>query len=88
MWIDFYVSSEQNEHTRQIYNILNLASDFGGLLAVVFAFAEGFIYFIAEHSFYVRALQNLYVAKTPNHKVFRRSRNIRAKKYGFPTTHH
>ena len=88
MWIDFYVSSEQNEHTRQIYNLLDLASDFGGVLSVVATAATILLAAISEHSFIVRALQNLYVAKTPNHKLFRRSRNLRPKKYAFPTTHH
>ena len=88
MWIDFYVSSEQNEHTRQIYNLLDLASDFGGVLSAVATAATILLAAISEHSFIVRALQNLYVAKTPNHKLFRRSRNLRPKKYAFPTTHH
>ena len=55
VWIDFYISSESNEHMRQVYNLLDLTSDLGGVLSIVYIIASIIVVEMAEHSFIVRA---------------------------------
>ncbi len=64
MIFEFFLSPNHVEHTREVYNLLNLISDLGGVMNIVTTIAGLFIYAISEHSFIIRALQNLYVAKT------------------------
>ena len=85
---EIYLNPTRIDHTRRAYDILDLISELGGVLNIVTTLAGLLIYSISEHSFIVRALQNLYLAKTDNSKIFRRSKLRNAKKYEFQTSRH
>ena len=63
---EMYLNPTRMDHTRKAYDILDLISELGGVLNIVTTLAGLLIYSISEHSFIVRALQNLYLAKTDN----------------------
>jgi hypothetical protein len=83
MWLRIQLGPMKVEHTREVYDLLNLISDLGGVMNIVTTCAAMLIYSISEHSFIVRALQNLYLAKTKHFNMFRKSKLRRAKKYEF-----
>ena len=61
-------------HSRQIYDIIDLLGDLGGVMEVLL-FVFGFIFFpFSEHNYIIRALQKLYMARTTNDKIFKRRR--------------
>ena len=88
MILELFLNPTKLEHVRKAYGVLDLISELGGVLNIVTTLASLLIYSISEHSFLVRALQNLYLAKTDNSKIFRRSKLRNAKKYEFQTSRH
>ena len=67
---DITLMPQQQEHSREVYNLLDLMGDLGGVLEV-FIFACGIILFpISEHSFVIKALQILFLARTRDKHMF------------------
>ena len=60
----------KQEHQRQVYNLLDLLGDLGGVLEVLVFIFGIFLYPISEHSFTMKALSILYLARTEKKNVF------------------
>lgn len=58
------------QHGRRIYSLLDLLGDLGGVTEVIMICFGFMIYPISEHSFYMKALKKLFIAKTTNEKLF------------------
>ena len=57
-------------HQRKIYNLLDLLGDLGGVTEVIMICFGIFIYPISEHSFVIKALKKVYMAKTNDRDLF------------------
>ena len=58
-------------HTRRIYSLFDLLGDLGGVTEVIMLAFGFMLYPISEHSFYLKAIKKLFIAKTTNEKLFR-----------------
>jgi hypothetical protein len=64
------LSKERSVHQREIYGILDVIGDLGGVLDVII-FIFGLLLFpISEHSFIMKALQKLFLARTDKEDIF------------------
>jgi hypothetical protein len=59
-------------HQREVYNLLDLIGDLGGVLEVIIAFFGLFIYPISEFSFFLTALERLFLARTVDKTLFKK----------------
>ena len=66
-----YLSDEMTFFSRQIYSILDLLGEFGGITEVVMLLSGFYLYSISEHSFVIKALQKLFIARTSNKRLFK-----------------
>ena len=64
------LSGELIEHSRTVYNILDLLGDLGGLTEVFLLVVGYFINPIAEHNFTLKAARRLFIAKTKKDDLF------------------
>ena len=69
--IKFGIAPILIEHSREVYNILDLIGDLGGVLEVFSLIFGLFVAPIAEHSFTMRAMRKLFLAKTKDRGLFR-----------------
>ena len=51
-------------HTRKTYTLLNMIGELGGITKVIMFVFGFFLYPISEHSFTLKALRKLYLAKS------------------------
>ena len=64
------IGSSRVEHTREAYTILNLVGDLGGVLEVFLVLLGIFIYPMSEFSFYLKAMERLFLAKIKSPDFF------------------
>ena len=70
MWIDFALKDETLNHSRQVYGILDLFGDLGGVVEVILTLGALSLSSFTEHSFVIKALQKFYLAGTRNENLF------------------
>ena len=58
------ISENKKEHSREVYNLMDLIGDLGGVLDLLVLLAGIFICPISEHSFFLKAFSMLFLAKT------------------------
>ena len=58
------------EHSRAIYSFLDLLGDLGGVTEVMMIVFSFFLYPISEHSFVVKAMKKLFIARTRENGIF------------------
>ena len=56
LWVDLWLSTSKIEHTRKVYNFIDLISDLGGVLNIINTVIMVGLASISEHSFILRAL--------------------------------
>jgi hypothetical protein len=61
---NYEISATTSEYSRQIYSILDLLGDFGGVMEVFLLITEVLLKPVSEHSFLVKAISKLYLAQT------------------------
>ena len=66
-----WMHPEGLKHTRQVYGILDLLGDLGGVTEVIMLAFGFFLYPIAEHSFTMKAAQKLFLAKTSDDNLLK-----------------
>ena len=59
-----FVDSSMIVHTRKTYTLLNMIGELGGITKVIMFVFGFFLYPISEHSFTLKALKKLYLAKS------------------------
>jgi hypothetical protein len=59
-----FVDSSMMVHVRKTYTILNMIGELGGITKVIMFVFGFFLYPISEHSFVLKALKKLYLAKS------------------------
>ena len=71
-----YISFGQTKtsHQREVYNLFDLIGDLGGVLEVILAVLGLFILPVSEHSFVMKALSKLYLARTSQTDLFNTKR--------------
>ena len=79
-----YLDQQKYVHTRQIYSILDLLGDLGGVLEVLLFVAGLFILPLSEFSFNLKALSLLYMGKTSNPELFRLPKKVKILKNPVP----
>ena len=68
-----YLNEEGVNYTREVYHILDVLSDLGGIIEVIMIIF-GFILFpISEHSFYLKAARMLFFARSKDQNMFIKS---------------
>ena len=60
----------QNMHSRQVYDILTLFGDVGGVVGFIMPIVSIFISGISEHAFNIKAITKLYIADTEDQNLF------------------
>jgi hypothetical protein len=64
------LDQEQLIHKRTTYNLLDLMSDLGGVMELFLLIVGYFIAPVSEHSFIMKAIRMVYMAKTKDTKIF------------------
>jgi hypothetical protein len=59
-----FLDSSMRVHTRKTYTLLNMIGELGGITKVIMFVFGFFLYPISEHSFTLKALRKLYLAKS------------------------
>ena len=75
IYLAFYQDSLSETHSREIYNILDLLGDFGGLMEVFLLVAQFFVAPWAEHIFNLKAIQKMFLVKSKTRSQFKRSKS-------------
>lgn len=57
-------------NNRAVYNLLDLLSDLGGIDMFLFTFFARFLTPISKHSFNLKAIKKLYMARTQDKEMF------------------
>lgn len=65
------------KHTRQVYSILDVFGDYGGVVEVLMNIASFLVAPIAAHYFNLKAISKLFLVKTKDRKIFPQRTNLR-----------
>jgi len=76
----YSVSETTTDYERQIYGILDLLGDFGGVMEVILLIADFILRPVSMHSFLTKAISKLYKASTKDENLFKKSNNKKAVK--------
>jgi hypothetical protein len=68
--INLTIHIEIIENSREVYNVLEILGDLGGVLEVVIAIVGLFFYPISHHRFVLKALKKLFLARTHDSQLF------------------
>jgi hypothetical protein len=68
--LNFYLDDEMTLHYRQTYSLFDLLGDLGGASRVILICFGKIFYPISEFSFWMKAIQKLYIVKTSDKKLF------------------
>ena len=79
MYIEFSLKDETVNHTRQVYGILDLFGDLGGVVEVILMLGALSLSSFTEHSFVIKALQKFYQAATTNDDLFQETQSGKRK---------
>ena len=60
----FNIDNLSETHSREIYTILDLFGDFGGLMEVLLLVTQFLVSSWSEHSFNLKAIQKLFLVKS------------------------
>ena len=66
------------QHERQVYDILTLLGDLGGVIEIICLITAFFLGRWNEHSFIIKAIQKLYLARTKDDNLFIKVSNPKA----------
>jgi hypothetical protein len=58
-----------------VYGILDALGDYGGVEGVLLVLSALLLSPISSHSFYIKAIQKLFIAKTRDYALFRNKKN-------------
>jgi hypothetical protein len=67
--LDMALDSKFEMHQREVFNILDLLGELGGVLEVITIIFFFIAAPVAEHSFYMQLFDQLYLAKTKNRTI-------------------
>ena len=65
----------KESHSREVYNILALLGDLGGIFEIVMIIFGVFIFPISEHSFNLRASRMMFFARTKLKNLFEKPKD-------------
>ena len=68
--MNVFLNEEGVNYSRDVYNILGVLGDLGGIVEVIMIIFGFFLFPISEHSFYLKAARMLYYARTKDDKLF------------------
>ena len=69
-WFKYELFHVKLEHERKVYGILDALGDYGGLEGVILVTAAYLLSPVASHSFFTKAIQKLFIAKTKDANLF------------------
>lgn len=67
-------------HERVVYGLLDVLGDFGGVQGVLYTLILMSMAPIAAHSFYLKAISKLFMAKTKDNTLFESKKNRKVQK--------
>ena len=68
--ITLFLDKNRMEHTREAYDVTDLIGDLGGVLEVMISFIGIFLFSISRHSFSLKILEKLFLARSNDKKIF------------------
>ena len=68
--MNVFLNEEGVKYTREVYTILDVLGDLGGIVEVIMIIFGFFLFPISEHSFYLKAARMLYYARTKDSNLF------------------
>ena len=68
--ITYYLQSESLNHRREVYNLVDLIGELGGVVEVFILIFGFFLYPISHHSFVMKATKMMFLARTSNLNLF------------------
>ena len=69
-----FVDQTTISHGRRIYGLFDLLGDLGGVTEVIMLCFGFMLYPISEHSFHIKAIKKLFIARTKDEKLFVRKK--------------
>ena len=57
-------------HERSVYGIFDLFGEYGGVQSIIYFITAFFLSPLSEHSFYMRAIEKMYIGRTKSKRVF------------------
>ena len=66
----YWLQTQSVDHTRKVYNILDLLSDLGGVLEIISLLFGFLILPISEFSFILKAAKRLYMVRAKDQSLF------------------
>jgi hypothetical protein len=79
--VNIQALNKKVEHSREVYNLLDLIGDIGGVLDVLLLLFGLLIYPISEHSFVLKAIEKLFLAHSVQENVFVKQTKNKNKKF-------
>jgi hypothetical protein len=67
-------------HSREVYHIMDLIGDIGGVLEVFITIFGILLFPVSEHSFVMKALEKLFLARTLDDSMFVKTKLIKKNK--------
>lgn len=68
--IQIYLSDRSTTYERKVYAVFDLLGDIGGLIEMSSILLGSLLASISEHSFFIKAIQKLFLVNSYDHKLF------------------
>ena len=68
--VAIYLSDRSTTYERKIYAVFDLLGDIGGLIEMSMLLLGSMMASISEHSFFIKAIQKLFLVNTYDRKLF------------------
>ena len=75
--LNFMIDESKISHSREVYNLMDLIGDLGGVLEVIIFLFGFFLFPASEFSFVIKALQKLYLARTSQSGLFKNDKMLK-----------
>ena len=74
------IDSQLNEFEREVYNLIDLLGDLGGVLEILVMICGVFLFPVSEFKFILKAFELLYIAKSSDSNLFKDKTNEKVDK--------
>jgi hypothetical protein len=75
--VNFDLEESEVLHSREVYHIMDLIGDLGGVFEVIITIFGIFVFPMSQHSFVMKALEKLFLARTLDNSMFVKTKLIK-----------